>query len=142
MPNWAIFWELICTVLLTVCYYHVSYTFQSESTIYSCLNAKELLARNRRDIWSLSDRNGIRTHNHLVRQRILNRLVKQAKWLSSVVSTYLCGAFENTNTDKMFTVSSLQALIRTCLPFSQTGQMIELCCEYLSVRCFWKYKHV
>ena len=54
------------------------------------------------------------------------------------MSTYLCGAFENTNTDKMFTVSSLQALIRTCLPFSQTGQMIELCCEYLSVRCFLK----
>ena len=24
-------------------------------------------------------------------------------------------------------------------PFSQTGQMIELCCEYLSVRCGWLY---
>ena len=24
-------------------------------------------------------------------------------------------------------------------PFSQTGQMIELCCEYLSVRCIWLY---
>ena len=23
--------------------------------------------------------------------------------------------------------------------FSQTGQMIELCCEYLSVRCIWLY---
>ena len=23
--------------------------------------------------------------------------------------------------------------------FSQTGQMIEVCCEYLSVRCVWRY---
>ena len=28
---------------LTVCSYHVTYAFQSESTLYSCLNAKELL---------------------------------------------------------------------------------------------------
>ena len=39
---------------LTVCSYHVTYAFQSESTLYICLNVKELLARNRRDIWSLS----------------------------------------------------------------------------------------
>ena len=30
---------------LTVCFYHVTYAFQSESTLYSCLNVKELLAR-------------------------------------------------------------------------------------------------
>ena len=24
-------------------------------------------------------------------------------------------------------------------PFSQTGQMIELCCEFLSVQCIWLY---
>ena len=30
---------------LTVCSYHVTYTFQSESTLYICLNVKELLAR-------------------------------------------------------------------------------------------------
>ena len=34
----------------TVCYYHVTYAFQSESTLYSCLNVKELLARSRREI--------------------------------------------------------------------------------------------
>ena len=34
----------------TVCSYHVTYAFQSESTLYSCLNVKELLARNRRKI--------------------------------------------------------------------------------------------
>ena len=61
---------------------------QSESTLYSCLNAKELLgihAQNRRNIWSLSDSDEIRTHNLLVRKQTLNHLVKLAslvKWLS------------------------------------------------------------
>ena len=64
--DWAVFWVLICTVHLTVCSYHVMYTFQSESTLYSCLNIKELLARSRRKIWSLSDWNWTRTHNHQV----------------------------------------------------------------------------
>ena len=69
----------------SVCSYHVTYAFQSESTLYSCLNVKELLARSRREIWSLSDCNWIRTHNHLVRKGTLNHLAKLtdlAKWLS------------------------------------------------------------
>ena len=40
--------------LLTVCCCHVTYTFQSESTLYNCLNVKEILARSRREIWSLA----------------------------------------------------------------------------------------
>ena len=37
--------ELCCEYLsvrciLTVCFYHVTYAFQSESTLYSCLNVK------------------------------------------------------------------------------------------------------
>ena len=44
--RYAVFWVLICTVHLTVCY-HVPYMFQSESTLCSCLNVKELLAWNR-----------------------------------------------------------------------------------------------
>ena len=51
-----------------------------------CLNVKELLARSRHHIWSLSDCNGIRTHNHLVLKRTLNHLAKLAKWLSCVVT--------------------------------------------------------
>ena len=46
-----------------------TYAFQSESTLCRCLNVKELLARNRRDIW---------THNHLVRKRTFNHLAKLA----------------------------------------------------------------
>ena len=35
---------------MALCIYHVTYAFQSESTLYSCLNVKELLARSRREI--------------------------------------------------------------------------------------------
>ena len=80
--------------IVTICSYHFTYAFQSESTPYSCLNIKELLARNRRDVWSLSDYNGTRTQNHLVRKRTFNHLAKLAKWLSCVVNTYLYGVFD------------------------------------------------
>ena len=80
---------------LTVCSYHVKYTFQSESTLYSCLNVKDLLARSRREIWSSSDCNWTRTHNHLVHKGTLNNLAKLAaiilaKWLSDELSG--CGS--------------------------------------------------
>ena len=94
-PNdWAVPWVLICTVHLNVCFYHVTYEFESESTLYSSLNLKELLAPRRHHIWRLSDCNWTRTHNHLFRKRRLNHLSKLAKWLSFAVSTYLYGAFE------------------------------------------------
>ena len=73
---------------LTVCSYDVTYAFQNECTFYSYLNVKELLAGNRRGIWSLNDCNWTRTHNHIVGKRTLNHLTKLAKWLSCV-STYL-----------------------------------------------------
>ena len=38
---------------LTVCSCHVTYTFQSEFTLCSCLNVKELLTQIRREIASL-----------------------------------------------------------------------------------------
>ena len=72
----------------SVCYYHVTYAFQCESTVYSCLNVKELLAWNGHDIWRLSESNRIQAHNHLVCKRTLNHLGKLAKWLSCVVRTY------------------------------------------------------
>ena len=55
--------ELKAHCFMTLCYYYVTYAFQSESTLYICLNDKELLARNRCNIWSLSDYNGTRTHS-------------------------------------------------------------------------------
>ena len=80
-------------VHLTVCFYHVTYAFQSESTLCSCLNVKEILALNRDNIWSLSDCNRIWTHNNLVCKWTLNHLSKLDKWLSCVVSTYHLASF-------------------------------------------------
>ena len=63
---------------------------QSESTLYSYQNVKELLARSRHEIWSLSDCNWTRTRNHLVRKRTfphLAKLAKLAKWLSAHLRT-------------------------------------------------------
>ena len=60
----------------TVCSWHVKYAFQSEPTLYSFLNVKELLARSRPKIWKLSDRNWTRSQNHLVLKRTLNHLAK------------------------------------------------------------------
>ena len=62
----------------TVCYYHVTYAFQSESTLHSWVNIKEFLAQNKCDIWSLSDSSGIRTHNYLVHKWLSIRL--RTKW--------------------------------------------------------------
>ena len=83
--------------LMTVCYYHVTYEFQSEPTQYSLperQETKKLLARSLHHIWSLSDSNAIRTHNHLFCKRTLNHLAKLAKWLSCVVNTCLYSAFD------------------------------------------------
>ena len=71
-------------LLKAKCYYHVTYVFQSKSILYGCLNVKKVLAQNRRDIWSLGDSDGIRTHNHLVRRQTLNHLLSarlRTKWL-------------------------------------------------------------
>ena len=69
-------------------FYHFTNAFQSESTLFSYLNVKELFTRNRRDIWSLSDSNGIRTHNRLFRKRTLSHLAKRPVWLNGWVFVY------------------------------------------------------
>ena len=81
------FFSLQILIIMTVYSYHVTYTFQSESTLYSCLNVKELLGRSRREIWRLKDCNGTRTHNHLVSKLTLKpfsqigQIRLQTKWL-------------------------------------------------------------
>ena len=42
--------ECVRHLSLSVCSCHFTYAFQSDSTLYSCLNVKELLARSRREI--------------------------------------------------------------------------------------------
>ena len=61
---------------IDLCSCHVTYAFQSESTLYSCLNVKELLVQSRHEIWSLSDHSWTRTQNHLVHTWTFNHLAK------------------------------------------------------------------
>ena len=74
----------------TACSCHVTYAFQIESTLYSSLNVKELLARSRREIGSLSDCNWTRTQNHLVRKGTLHHLTKLVQWLSLAKWLIVC----------------------------------------------------
>ena len=46
-----LFHIFVTRVYLTVCSFHVTCAFQSESTLYSCLNFKERFAQNRRGIY-------------------------------------------------------------------------------------------
>ena len=71
-------------LIQTVYSCYVMYAFQSESTLYSCLNVKELLAQSRHEIWRLSGFTWARTENHLVLKRTLNNL---AKWLNVRLGT-------------------------------------------------------
>ena len=89
-------WLLIWMVYFTVCSYHVTNVFQSESTLYRFLNVKELLDQNRHDISSLTDSNcnGTRTHYHLIRKITLIYSPKLAQWLTCTVKTYLYDAFD------------------------------------------------
>ena len=59
----------------------------------SFFECQTLSVRNRRNIWTLIGSNGSWSRNHLVFKRALNHLLKLAKWLSCVVSTYLYLAF-------------------------------------------------
>ena len=70
---------------LTICSYHVTYISYSESTLCSYLDIRELLARNRCDIWKLSGCNGIQIHSHLVCKWTLNHLATLV-----VEETYSC----------------------------------------------------
>ena len=74
----------MCIWVYVVIMSRASLTVNIYSLVF--LNVKERLARSRHHIRSLTDSNGIRTHNHLVRKRTLNYLAKLAKWLSCVVS--------------------------------------------------------
>ena len=82
--DWAVLCLLICMVHLFVCSCHVTGMFQSESTLFRCLNVKKLLTWSTREIWSLSECNWTWTHNHLVHKPTLNHLAKVPKQIVSL----------------------------------------------------------
>ena len=81
--NYGKIWVFICTMHLNVCSYHVIYAFQSESTLYNCLNVKSLFAQNRSliVIWSLSDCNSTQTWNYFLTKWLSVRLQNKRLWV-------------------------------------------------------------
>ena len=155
----------------TLSFLHVTYAFHSESTLYIRLNVQELLVQSTREIWRWGDCTCTRTQNHLVLKRTFNHLVKLAKSLSCVQSTYLQTVFDcmflschvrvswwihtlylpqcqgtpcwkkernlklkwlqqDSNPEPLSSLTNTQ-------PIGETGQTLELCSEYFSVRCIW-----
>ena len=72
-------WGLICKVHLNVCYYHVTYKFQSESSLLSLPECQGTFCPKQEPYlkfkWYQRDTN---PHKHLVRKGILNHLAKLA----------------------------------------------------------------
>ena len=83
--------------LSIVCSYHVTYAFQSESTLYSCLS----------DIWSWSDCNGTRTHNHLVRKQTSDIEPVSSKEFLDTQATTECGFTQKRVCDMIRTYSQM-----------------------------------
>ena len=96
-------------IFVTVCSCHVTYAFQSESTLYSCLNVKELLARSRREIWRLSHCNWtltslarwlsvcLRTKWFWVRVKLQSFILLLILREKSLVCITFCGAFTSSH---------------------------------------------
>ena len=103
---------------LTVCSSHATYAFESESTFYSYLNVKELLAHNKHKIWFLSDCNWTGTDNQLVRNWTLHHSAKIAKWLSGVGNTYLQGAWTVCFFDDTYVFQS-ESRVYSCLNLNE-----------------------
>ena len=105
----------------TVCSCHATYAFQSESTLCSCLNVKELFSRSRSEIWSLSDCYWTRTQNHLVRKGILNHLglIERLIYSSNKHNLHLKNILSSNNKSKQ----------RSTFKFRQES-MISCLCKY------------
>ena len=73
-----------CKKASSGCFYHFIHML-SESTLYNCLNVKELRARNRWDIWKLTDYNGTRANNHFFQKQILKHLTDYWAVLSELI---------------------------------------------------------
>ena len=92
-----------------------------------CLNVKELLARNRHNIWSLFDCNRSRTHNHLACKQAPKHLVP--KRVRGIIRTFS----QVHRTYKYSQHSSIMVIVALWLTvFLQlTGCGFESCCSHL-----------
>ena len=133
-------WVLICTVHFIICTY-VTYAFQRDSTVYSCLYFNELFARNRRGIWSLSDCNVIWTHKHLVHNRTFNQTFSQTGQMTELCYEYLSvlATQFTTQYSQHSSIISPVWLNGWVFVYQLSGCKFKYCCSHLNFRhcvCF------
>ena len=77
-------WKYVYQVELDSVFLSRQFYVLNEQILLNCKNLKDLLARNKPDIWKLSDCNWIRTHSHLIGTQTLYHMASlgQYKWLS------------------------------------------------------------
>ena len=118
--------------------------FQSEPSLYSCLNVKKVYAWNRRDAWSLSNSNRIQTQNHLVHKQTPNHLAKLA-WFAYKLSG--CG-FESCCCRLYSYLKKLYLFISNLFFQANipTSERVKYCIEKIltpsclcSWSCWWSY---
>ena len=85
------------------------YAFPIESALCSCLNVKEPLAQSRREIWSLSENNWIRTDNHLVHKQTLSHFAKLPTYELS------CCGFESSGNLSLSMFISFMLIKKECI---------------------------
>ena len=69
-----------------MCYYHATYEFQSESTLYTLPECQGTTCSKQAPYLKFKWQNGIQTHNHLVHKKTLNHLAKLAQiWVRIVL---------------------------------------------------------
>ena len=133
------------TLYLTVCYYHVTYAFYSESRLCSCLNVNEILARNRCNIWSFSGSNEIRTHNQSNRKWTLNHL---ANWpndwavLRVIICTVHLSVCYYHDTYAFQSESTFYKCLNVKKRLAQSGHNIRSLCDIqVTIECRFTLKH-
>ena len=89
---------------------------------------QELLARNRCDIWSLSNSNGSQTHNNLVRKRTINHLAKLPVWVNGWVCVYQLSGWR---------LDSLLSLTKITKDLSTTTTSTSSFLAFSTVDCTW-----
>ena len=79
--GWAVLWDFICTLHLSICYYHVTYCFRVNlNTLYSCLNTAYKLKFFIKDFSSKCDhiRNFLWIFSHLLKKPLMKNVILYA----------------------------------------------------------------
>ena len=86
-------WDPLKLCILIVCSYHVMYPFEIESTLYICLNVKELLAWNRQEIWMVKSEIWWNLMVWILRVTIRKFYFFQVLWFFFSSNSVLLGAY-------------------------------------------------